>query len=747
MTSSFQTAQVKEIEDAILETALSMDRGATCQAFLLRTFQGDPDGLARMERLLVSAREASAFFVEAREQRSSVAGEILDELPESLHAPSPKPSVPTEGPGSRIGYFRLIELIGEGGCGVVYEAEQEEPVRRRVALKIIRLGMDTESVIARFEMERQALAMMEHPYIARVLDAGATATGRPYFIMDLVNGQMITSFCDANHLNTRQRLALFIQVCHAIEHAHQKGIIHRDLKPSNILVTLQDNVSVPKVIDFGIAKAADSRSSGRTQMTETDQFIGTPAYMSPEQVDMCGMDIDTRSDIYSLGVVLYELLAGRPPFDGETLVKSGVVKMRQTLLECDPPPPSKGFSNTNALEMAGIATRRHTEQRQLVSTLRGDLDWIVTKAIAKDRRRRYQTVNDLAGDVQRFLDHQPVLARKPGTRYLLEKFIQRNRLACVAGLLIGVSVLGGLGASTSLYLRERVALREQSRLRGLAERARTEESRLRRQAQARENVSQAAMLLSMGKLEEADAQLRLYPLTSIEPSREATEVFRSLGDWNAIHGRWREAAQCFVLLMQANRFVPVDQISGTLDLGRPGIALLECGDVEGYKSLQRELIDYFSGSSTEHVVQQLFMPSLLVPADRDILGSLAPYVPDMTKRVLGEPGQLQYWQLLNLALFEYRQGDFLAALGWADWFFAGHDLLSYPPRQASVHCIAAMAAQRAGNGKRARAELAAARQLVAKYPESDPESRAKAWWDWGYVRIFLREAEAVTSIK
>ena len=250
------------------------------------------------------------------------------------------PTPPSEKPGDLIGHYKIREKLGEGGCGVVYVAEQTEPVRRRVALKVIKLGMDTRSVIARFEAERQALAMMDHPNIARVLDAGATETGRPYFVMELVRGIRITDYCDQNQLNTTQRLALFVQVCHAVQHAHQKGIIHRDLKPSNILVTLHDGVPVPKVIDFGIAKATEGRLTDLTVYTELRQFIGTPAYMSPEQAEMSGLDIDTRSDIYSLGVLLYELLTGRTPFDAQELLRAGLDGMRRTIREQEPLRPS-----------------------------------------------------------------------------------------------------------------------------------------------------------------------------------------------------------------------------------------------------------------------------------------------------------------------------------------------------------------------------------------------------------------------
>ena len=269
--------------------------------------------------------------------------------------------------GSRVGRYKLLQKIGEGGCGTVYLAEQEEPVRRQVALKVIKLGMDTKSVIARFEAERQALAMMDHPNIARVLDAGATETGRPFFVMELVRGTRITKYCDENNLDTVQRLELFIQVCRAIQHAHQKGIIHRDIKPSNILVTLHDGVPVPKVIDFGIAKATEGRLTDNTLFTAVEQFVGTPAYMSPEQAEISGLDMDTRSDIYSLGVLLYELLTGRTPFDTKVLMQSGLDEMRRTLREKEPQLPSTMITSLRRTELTLTAGQRHAEPPKLIS--------------------------------------------------------------------------------------------------------------------------------------------------------------------------------------------------------------------------------------------------------------------------------------------------------------------------------------------------------------------------------------------
>src|SRR5438876_2819798 len=309
------------------------------------------------------------------------------------------PAVIPERTGEKIGRYKLLQKIGEGGCGVVYMAEQEEPVRRRVALKVIKLGMDTQSVIARFEAERQALAMMDHPNIAKVLDGGATEAGRPYFVMELVRGIRITEYCDEAKLSTRDRLDLFIKVCQAIQHAHQKGIIHRDIKPSNLLVTLHDGVPVPKVIDFGIAKATQGELTEKTLHTQLNQFIGTPAYMSPEQAEMSGLDIDTRSDIYSLGVLLYELLTGSTPFDAKELMASGIDAMRKTIREKEPPRPSTRFATLKAEELTTTAKRRSADASKLIHLLRGDLDWIVMKCVEKDRTRRYETANGLAMDI------------------------------------------------------------------------------------------------------------------------------------------------------------------------------------------------------------------------------------------------------------------------------------------------------------------------------------------------------------
>jgi serine/threonine protein kinase len=355
--------------------------------------------------------------------------------------------------GDRIDRYKLLEQIGEGGCGVVYMAEQEEPVRRRVALKVIKLGMDTRQVIARFEAERQALALMDHANIAKVLDAGTTAAGRPFFVMELVRGVRITDYCDRHNLSTRQRLELFVQVCHAIQHAHQKGIIHRDIKPSNILVTVDEDVPRPKVIDFGIAKATTGqRLTDMTLHTAFEQFIGTPAYMSPEQAEMSGLDIDTRSDIYALGVLLYELLTGRTPFDARRLLEAALDELRRVIREEEPPRPSTRLSRLGPDEQTTVAKRRDSLPPKLINLVRGDLDWIVMKCLEKDRTRRYETANALATDVERHLNNEPVLARPPTFRYRFTKLIRRNKLAFASTSAVSLALLIG----AALYYQERL---------------------------------------------------------------------------------------------------------------------------------------------------------------------------------------------------------------------------------------------------------------------------------------------------
>ena len=357
-------------------------------------------------------------------------------------------------PPERIGNFHLLQKVGEGGMGEVWEAEQEQPVQRRVAFKLIKWGMDTKEVLARFESERQALALMNHPNIAKAFEAGSTDEGRPFFAMEYVRGVPLTEYCDAQRLSTQDRLALFMQVCDGVQHAHQKGIIHRDIKPSNILVAVEDGRPVPKIIDFGVAKATSQRLTERTLFTELGQWIGTPEYMSPEQAELSGLDIDTRSDVYSLGVVLYELLAGAQPFDSKELRTAGFDEMRRRIREEEPPKPSTRVSSMgDASQIA--AERRRTDTHGLTRTLRGDLDWIVMKALEKDRTRRYGSPSDLAADVDRYLCDEPVEASPPSTAYRIKKFARRHKYGVAAGLLVAATLVFGVAGTTIGLVRAR----------------------------------------------------------------------------------------------------------------------------------------------------------------------------------------------------------------------------------------------------------------------------------------------------
>ena len=389
-------------------------------------------------------------------------GDFLEQSPQKTPLDARSGASVGEKPGDRIGHYKLLQQIGEGGCGVVFMAEQEEPVRRRVALKIIKPGMDTKSVIARFEAERQALALMDHPNIAKVFDAGATESGRPYFVMELVRGVKITEYCDQHSLTTEERLKLFVQVCQAVQHAHQKGIIHRDIKPSNILVTTTpEGAALPVVIDFGIAKATtNQRLTDKTLFTAFEMLIGTPAYMSPEQAELTSVDVDTRTDIYSLGVLLYELLTGSTPFDTGELLKAGLDEIRRVIREQEPVRPSTRLSKMTEADLTTVAQHRKSEPPRLIRAVRGDLDWIAMKALEKDRTRRYETANGLALDVQRFLANEPISARPPSKLYKFQKTVLRNKLLFTGIGVIALLLVVSLIVVSASLAKERQARRE-----------------------------------------------------------------------------------------------------------------------------------------------------------------------------------------------------------------------------------------------------------------------------------------------
>ncbi len=504
--------------ESVFSAALALTDAAERTAYLDDACGGNAELREKVGALLKAHSEAGGFLRESAHDSSSKL---------------PWESVPGEDPGDRIGRYKLLQLIGEGGFGSVYMAEQEEPVRRKVALKIIKLGMDTKQVIGRFEAERQALALMEHPNIAKVIDAGATETGRPYFVMELVKGIPITEYCDTNALSTVERIRLFIPVCQAVQHAHQKGIIHRDIKPSNVMVTLHDGAPVPKVIDFGIAKATTRRLTEKTVFTEFRQFIGTPEYMSPEQAELSGLDIDTRSDIYSLGVLLYELLAGATPFDAKALRGAAFGEIQRIIREEEPAKPSTRFSHLGTASVA-IAMNHHSDPNSLARELRGDLDWITMKCLQKDRTRRYSAAAELAADIERHLVHEPVVAGPPGATYRVRKFVRRNRMLVVCVVTVFVVLVAA--AVVSAWFAVQATQAKQ-----LAEAQRTE---ARRQAAAatraqQEAEHQAAVAGAVVDFLNKDLLAAVDPRSARGREVTVREVVAKASD--AITGRFKDA--------------------------------------------------------------------------------------------------------------------------------------------------------------------------------------------------------------
>jgi serine/threonine protein kinase/Flp pilus assembly protein TadD len=712
-------------EMALFGEALDYASREEQTAYLDRECGDSPALRARVEALLAAHHQAGDFLDGRKPPGSAV------------------DALGSESPGAVIGPYKLMEQIGEGGMGLVFVAEQQQPVRRKVAVKVIKPGMDTREVIARFEAERQALALMDHPNIARVFDAGATASGRPYFVMELVRGVDVIQFCDQNRLTPRERLELFVHVCQAVQHAHQKGIIHRDLKATNILVTLHDGTPVVKVIDFGVAKAIGQQLTDKTVYTRFAQMIGTPMYMSPEQAEMSGLDVDTRSDIYALGVLLYELLTGATPFDKERLRTAAFDEIRRIIREEEPPRPSTRFSTLEQATVTLSASRK-SDPRRLSQLFRGELDWIVMKALAKDRSRRYDTAAALAADVGHFLRHEPVEACPPSAWYRFRKFASRNRAALAAasvGMLIVFLGVIGLGLSNARIRQE------QSRTQD--EKSRAEEAQKLAEQRAEQNR------LGLESLKTANALLeRGRHLASIHDWDGANAAFSKALELRPDHDPiWWERSTLYGHLGLPD--LAVADLAKALRGREPNVthpwyryALLNLyhGDVAGYRATCRQLRESFGTTVVAAFAEEVVRTCALGPdPDADVDRQLQL----MERDVASHPFWYTFY-LLGVSQFRAGRNEeavqkLSAAIAGSGEWRTGK--LAYP--------VLAMAYQRLGQTAAARRALDDAKHTLDQWLQQRYEvpggdwvvHRGTAspiwpvvWWDWLEFEIYYRQA-------
>jgi serine/threonine protein kinase len=692
-------------------------------AYVAEACGGDAALKAEVERLLAAADEAGQFM----------AGPAIaaDHTADYLRV--------TEGPGTVIGPYKLMEQIGEGGFGLVFVAEQHRPVRRKVALKIIKPGMDTRDVIARFEAERQALALMDHPNIAKVFDAGATDSGRPYFVMELVRGIPITDYCDQRRLAPRERVELFTSVCRAIQHAHQKGIIHRDVKPTNVLVTLHDGAPVVKVIDFGVAKALSQQLTERTIYTQFAQMIGTPLYMSPEQAEMSGLDIDTRSDIYSLGVLLYELLTGTTPVDRERLKEAAFDEIRRIIQDEEPPKPSTRISKSGE-RLASVAAQRGTEPAKLTKLVRGELDWIVMKCLEKDRNRRYETANGLARDIERYLRDEAVEACPPSTLYRLRKFVHKHRAAIVVAAAFVGLLIAGVAFSSWQAIRATRAESQALTDREAAEKSQARESQLRREAEGKGSIANALTLCLTGKFAEAEELMKDVPVDYIKQDvQKSALVYRALANWNGGEQRWKQAADDYNMIFfgPANDGLKRGKDSVSIDYLSYAPVLIQLGDTARYDTLRRSAIN--SIEYDRGYAERMLHAFLLLPSDDGT--TVTPTKWGLLARSAGATwAEFMCWNYVALALLDYRRNDPASAMEWAQ-----KSLDAKPPVtcRARAEILLAMAHAKLNQTQRAQAEIADCRQLIeSKFKGRLGEGTYETgfWKDWLIDRILLREA-------
>ncbi|TAE91273.1 MAG: serine/threonine protein kinase [Verrucomicrobia bacterium] len=708
-----------EIEALLFSAAMSFDAAEDRARFLGFACRDQPDLLLRIKRWTEGASAAEEFF------------EFENQI-EPLESMADLPS-DAEGIGVQVGRYRLIERLGSGGCGVVYLAEQEKPVRRKVALKIIRVGLETPEAIARFELERQALASMNHPNIARILDAGTHASGRPFFVMELVDGESITHYCDARHLSIRDRLQLFVQVCQAIQHAHQKGVIHRDIKPSNVLVETHESQPVPKIIDFGIAQEIDR--AGPTGLA------GSPLSMSPEQV--CGMEaVDTRSDIYSLGMLLAELLAGPHRHLPENLMDRPFEEIRHILTKYRPNLPSESLTARPTAELLDIARHRNIAPEVLKNLCRNELDWLVAKAIQTEPSQRYDTATVLAADVLRWLHGEAITARPPTRRYRLAKLMGRNRLLFGAAALAFVGLLGGLSIATVLFLREKDARAAEARLRTQAVAAHQAEILARQRAEHQSRVAESAVRLRYGDFEGAEKLIAPIPIAATPPSLESTSVYKSLAEWHRAHGRIESAELRFLGMIHALARIDRSHTDANSDLFLPAAALLaRSSKPERYAELRRIALDLYTHTRDRLIAERILKVCLLKPLPPEELEQTAKMVAFLESIAPQQPeGRLLGWESFSIALHYYRMADFRQAELWAR---RSLECPEYADRNVpSSQAVLGLIWRKRGDEAKALEFLL---PIATKYREplqSSPIQRSidPLWYDWSNLKTIMEEA-------
>jgi eukaryotic-like serine/threonine-protein kinase len=614
-------------------------------------------------------------------------------------------------PDRLLGSYRIVRMICEGGSSKVYEAEQLHPVKRKVAIKILKLGMDTNAVIRRFESERQTLAMLEHPLISQVYDAGATSTGRPYFVMELVSGVKITDYCRTKSLDIDDRIRLLRDVCSALQHAHNKGIIHRDIKPSNILVTEIDGIPIPKLIDFGIAKVTDNPvNDGRTILGLP---MGTPAYMSPEQFNGPS-DLDTRTDIYSLGVVFYEILAGHTPFKNDELIAVGFEKMRRRVQLETPKAPLPFRSGRNSSNQ--------------------ELNWIALKAIEKDREDRFSTVHAFAADLERYLRDEPIQAHPPSRLYRFQKLVARNRLA-TASICVAIFALStGFVISTLLYFRAREAEQVQTVLRKAAE--------------ERAYISEAAILIMKGKTEEADSKIRQIDGVLNHPSLEATSVFQTLAMWSAQQGDWESAADRWLAMTRVNHFDDTDMSDKVSEYLLPiAPTLLMTGDFKRYAEFQEFLLRRLQSTTHPFAAEHLLKLCLIIPASDHLLHRLQNAAMVAEQSLDGDAttipsDRMEAWCCFAIALWYYRSGDPANAILWSDRSLLRRDWEE--SRIMMSFLLRSMCFNQMGNTERAIVDLNMAKASIEVHLEDSVALMKDGHFhDWMIAGILLQEATAL----